>query len=613
MHKFENQDLLSIDLHPNYAKKQVFVTGGRKQELLLKSIGMWRTTNKIIHSGEGPIYCISWKSELIAWANDRGVKIYDISDHKPIAHINRSKRGSPDPEKYRCHLCWENKQTLLIGWGDWVKIGKVRTVKTQQGHWMKEVLVTNVFITDFYICGIAPFRKHLLLLAFHGNNNNDDGSSSEEEEEDEKDDDFDAGIGTSKAPELFILSRRGDKIATDAVQVNKYRANQASDYGLVWSHDDIDSSIATNSSTYDPWREFNSAKQTYYIVSPKDIIAGIPSTVEDHIKWLWDKEKYEQAWRYSVTHKDDLLNSELDPTNLREEYLKYLLDKKEYDKFSDVISEHCAKDESLWEEWIKLLAEKEKIYLIIDKVPVLNKNTECITDPILNKESYGLILQELIKNDHTKFLECIKNWCSWLYDIESVITSVTNELHDVKRSEPLEQALDELYKLINNENELEEKEPGNVLMEEKKNDNDDDNKCQMEFERFLSASIPKGIEKYLDKFKENELNDIRYVHLFDEGQLENLEMNEIDKKLFMKCVNEYILDYNKFSNALNELEMKEKYHKLLGNKGISSLWSYHHHIKSVNDISNLINNEKDATLIWNKFGIFDEEQQVEGE
>ena len=28
---------------------------------------------------------------------------------------------------------------------------------------MKEVHVTNVFITDFYICGIAPFLRNILF------------------------------------------------------------------------------------------------------------------------------------------------------------------------------------------------------------------------------------------------------------------------------------------------------------------------------------------------------------------------------------------------------------------------------------------------------------------
>ena len=182
----------------------------------------------MLHSGEGPIYCISWQRELIAWANDRGVKIYDISDHKPIAHINRSNRGSPDPERYQCCLCWENRETLLIGWGDWVKIGRIRSVRTPQGHTMKEVHVTHVFITDFYICGIAPFKEDLILLAFL--ENGDDSTSEEETDSDDPDEEkgqtMDAGVGKSKPPELRIVSRRGEWIATDALPIHQYKANQ---------------------------------------------------------------------------------------------------------------------------------------------------------------------------------------------------------------------------------------------------------------------------------------------------------------------------------------------------------------------------------------------------
>ncbi len=130
--------------------------------------------------------------------NDRGVKIFDISDHKPIAHINRSNRGSPDLERYKCCLCWENRETLLIGWGDWVKIGRIRTVRTAQEHMMKEVHVTNVFVTDFYICGIATFKEHLILLAFLGN----DDESSSEDDDDEQKQDLDTGMSTIY---IFIL------------------------------------------------------------------------------------------------------------------------------------------------------------------------------------------------------------------------------------------------------------------------------------------------------------------------------------------------------------------------------------------------------------------------
>jgi hypothetical protein len=62
---------------------------------------------------------------LVAWANEKGVKIYDTEAEKFITYIDRPKK-SPRPDMYRCNLCWEDDTTLLIGWADSIKIGKVK-------------------------------------------------------------------------------------------------------------------------------------------------------------------------------------------------------------------------------------------------------------------------------------------------------------------------------------------------------------------------------------------------------------------------------------------------------------------------------------------------------
>ena len=169
---------------------------------------------------------------MIAWANDRGIKVYDKTDNKPIGFINRSTKGSPDPERYKCCLCWENGDTLLVGWDDWVKIGKVRTVRSPQGHFIKEVHVISVFNTDFYICGIAPFKEHLVLLAFNeGDNDEDDGDSEDSVESDNNNGENEVkndGVvqsGKSKPPELRIVSRRGQWIEKDALPIKGYKPN----------------------------------------------------------------------------------------------------------------------------------------------------------------------------------------------------------------------------------------------------------------------------------------------------------------------------------------------------------------------------------------------------
>lgn len=59
-----------------------------------------------MHSGEGPIHAVKWRTSLIAWANDAGVKVYDTANDQRITFIERP-RGSPRPELLLPHLFWQ--------------------------------------------------------------------------------------------------------------------------------------------------------------------------------------------------------------------------------------------------------------------------------------------------------------------------------------------------------------------------------------------------------------------------------------------------------------------------------------------------------------------------
>lgn len=73
----------SVVLDPDYAKsssKRV-VSGGMAGQLILSekgilslaievTTGWFGTSETTLHSGEGPIYTISWRGQYIAWAND---------------------------------------------------------------------------------------------------------------------------------------------------------------------------------------------------------------------------------------------------------------------------------------------------------------------------------------------------------------------------------------------------------------------------------------------------------------------------------------------------------------------------------------------------------------
>lgn len=53
----------------------------------------------MIHEGEGAVHAIAWGKNVIAWANDTGVKMYDTLTRERITYIERP-RGSPKPDLY---------------------------------------------------------------------------------------------------------------------------------------------------------------------------------------------------------------------------------------------------------------------------------------------------------------------------------------------------------------------------------------------------------------------------------------------------------------------------------------------------------------------------------
>lgn len=61
-----------VALEPNYGKRTThqFVSGGMAGNLILHEKGWLGNKQETLHSGEGPIWAVKWRGNLIAWAND---------------------------------------------------------------------------------------------------------------------------------------------------------------------------------------------------------------------------------------------------------------------------------------------------------------------------------------------------------------------------------------------------------------------------------------------------------------------------------------------------------------------------------------------------------------
>src|ERR1700742_3218620 len=70
----------------------------------------------VIHSNEGPIWSVRWAGNLIAWANDKGVKIYDTISQRRITFIERPI-STPKHKKPRPRAVSKSSSKLAPGNG----------------------------------------------------------------------------------------------------------------------------------------------------------------------------------------------------------------------------------------------------------------------------------------------------------------------------------------------------------------------------------------------------------------------------------------------------------------------------------------------------------------
>ena len=95
-------------------------------QLIMSEKGWFGNSETTLHSGEGPIYAISWKGPYIAWANDTGAKVWHIPSHQQITFVERSP-DAPRADLHKCRLIWRDDSTLIIGWDDCVTIVSLKT------------------------------------------------------------------------------------------------------------------------------------------------------------------------------------------------------------------------------------------------------------------------------------------------------------------------------------------------------------------------------------------------------------------------------------------------------------------------------------------------------
>jgi len=417
--RFENQynrPTLSIALDPQFSKKtsKTFVIGLRGGEVILNSKGLFGRKDTIIHSGEGPIYCIKWNGTMIAWSSNKGVDVYDHERGQRISFIDFPK-GVVNPEFYRCHLFWENDTTLLVGWADCIKICQIkeRSEKSSNGLPDRIVQISSQFQTDYIVSGVAPFGEYLLILGYIFGTSSQQDVSSGNQQNISKDSlientrhtrrDIEISKLSFNRPELCIVTRNNEEICSpDELTINGFETCKSTDYRL----------------------SYMKGESLFYIVSPRDIVVARPRDLDDHIAWLMERKRYEEALSAVESNEKQLKKYLL--IDIGEKYVDYLLANGQAESASEWCSKILKQDVHLWEKWLLKFKDLQQLEAIVKYIP--------IGKAALNSASYEIVLSRFLSSDnvqhHALFLKYAEAWHS-LFENKNILTSLKNRLTSI--------------------------------------------------------------------------------------------------------------------------------------------------------------------------------------
>ncbi|PVD30846.1 hypothetical protein C0Q70_10121 [Pomacea canaliculata] len=392
----------SVGIDPYFTKSgrgRQFACGEEKLVLNEKS-GLFRTNKAItIHQGEGPVRNIKWHTDFIAWANDEGVRMYHTSSRRIITKIAKNHKHRTD--LYGCQLCWKDDVTLLVGWADTVRVCVVKVKPVHDGLDTPRhiVEIVQTFTPDFFVCGIAPLGSNLVLLTY-----DKDGMKQE------------GGKMVCKRPHLRIIEPglyTSEELSNDALTMRGFEEYRINDYHLECIPDE----------------------NIFFIISPKDVVISRLRDMDDHITWLMDHERYEEAMACASDHAHELKSHTYEA--IGRTYLDFLVHQQKFAEAVKMCVKILGKRKDLWEEEIYKFAKIGQLRAISMCIP--------LEDPRLSPAIYEMILNDFLQRDYAQFYHLIKTWPHDLYNKEALINAVVNLLDRELDQELLLQSLGQLY------------------------------------------------------------------------------------------------------------------------------------------------------------------------
>ncbi|KAJ2741600.1 Vacuolar protein sorting-associated protein 41 [Coemansia sp. BCRC 34301] len=412
----------AVALDPQFSRNasRRFACGGTAGQVIMYEKKWYGKGDSILFGSAGPIQTIKWQGALVAWACDEGVHVYDVDRAMRITHVARPEH-SPRADLFTCRLHWRDARTLDIGWADVVQVVELKEKGAPDA--LGSLLYAEIsvqFRTDFVVCGLAMHRTQFLVLTY--GDHVTVGST-------------DSRCRDAAPPELRVISRNIEELSSDALPLDGFPLLQPNDYALAHCAAEPD---------------------TWFVLSPKQLVAVRPRGLADHVNWLTERGCYRQAladiedayadkgpW---AAYRDQIKDHEYQ--QIGQHYARLLMDAGDAAEAAAVclrVLPRSLGQESVaaWEAWIFAFAEANALQLLAPHIPTTGLH--------LSSTVYEMVLALLLASDVVQFRALVFAWPASLFNAYSVALAVEDQLSktapDARR--PLQESMAFLYDRLN--------------------------------------------------------------------------------------------------------------------------------------------------------------------
>ena len=101
------------------------------------------------------------------------------------------------------------------------------------------------------------------------------------------------------------------------------------------------------------------AENLFYVVSPKDIVIARPRDLDDHISWLLERERFNDALAAAEANPAALVDHNL--VNIGQSYIKHLITTGNFDEAAALCPRVLKDNSKLWEKWAYYFTEIKQL------------------------------------------------------------------------------------------------------------------------------------------------------------------------------------------------------------------------------------------------------------